>query len=680
MKIVTKQITNKPTTAVQIPAHRVIVVDCSGSMGGELPKLRKHLKNKLTTMVQPNDLLTIIWFSSKGKFGTLFEGVEIATVADLSSVHSAIDRFLVPVGLTGFEDPLKDVIRIAKDYPDMPMSMSFMTDGGENQSSKSAIMKVCEELSDFVDSATFVEYGYYADSKMIVEMAETVGAEVIQAESFQGYTDSLDKALQGRSSGKRVVVENITADFVVGSQQDGFVVMKPDASGKVAFPSNVVAYSFIEGSGDDVEIASNIDAAYMVSALIQRGDMQTALSVAASIGDADIYKSVENAFSKQDYAVAVEKANSYGSGKIGLYSTAPKQTNLMPDPNAYNVLTLLMDLSSMPGNYLEVSHPEFQYSAIGSKREPVADANGFVPKFTDKNGDILAEITTLKFDEDRPNISMLVRREGTVSLPDNEHGFGNSIESFIWRNYAIVRDGIVNVRKLPLRLSKATHDLLTQNGVITEPFKVNQTYIIDTKALPVINRSMVESVWTAKHMFERQFDMYNEQVRFKILGTMFEKAEFAPAFAAKYGDEATAFLKEYGVTPGGFSAKTVKGESVDPYVAKTLEIKMSGLNTIPKIDDVKKAIADGKKLTPSQQVVANQLQYIGTISDPEQAYLETRKNVRLIRDEIVMAKFGIILGKKWFPDFASYEEDTIEMDFKLGKLIKCQAVLADKEI
>jgi hypothetical protein len=555
-----------------------------------------------------------------------------------------------------------------------------MSDGGENQSSKAAIMKVCEVLSDYVDSATFVEYGYYADHNMIMDMAETVGAEVVQAENFQSYTDSLDKALQGRSSGKRIVVENIEADFVVGSQQDGFIIMKPDASGKVAFPSNVIAYSVIEGSGDNVEITSNIDAAYMVSALIQRGDTQTAMSVAAAIGDVDIYKTVENAFSKQDYAVAVEKANSYGSGKMALYSTAPKQANLMPDPNAYNVLTLLMDLASEPGNYLEVTHPEFQYSAIGGKRDSVPDANGFVPKFSDKNGDILAEITTLKFDEDRPNISMLVRREGTVSLPDNEHGFGNSIESFIWRNYAIVRDGIVNVRKLPLRLSKATHDLLTQNGVITEPFKVNKTYIIDTKALPVINRSMVESVWTAKQMFERQFDLYTQQVRFKILGTMFEKAEFAPAFASKYGDEATAFLKEYGVTPGGFSPKTVKGESVDPYLAKTLEIKMSGLNTIPKIDDVKKAVADGKKLTPSQQVVANQLKYIGDIENPEKAYNETRKTVREIRDQIVMAKFGIILGKKWFPDFASYEEDTLEMDFNLGKLIKCQAVLADKEV
>jgi hypothetical protein len=107
---------------------------------------------------------------------------------------------------------------------------------------------------------------------------------------------------------------------------------------------------------------------------------------------------------------------------------------------------------------------------------------------------------------------------------------------------------------------------------------------------------------------------------------------------------------------------------------------MSGLNTIPKIDDVKKAVADGKKLTPSQQVVANQLKYIGDIENPEKAYNETRKTVREIRDQIVMAKFGIILGKKWFPDFASYEEDTLEMDFNLGKLIKCQAVLADKEV
>jgi hypothetical protein len=636
--------------------------------------------------------LTVIWFSGRGQFGTLFEGVEISTAQDLASVHSAIDRFLVPVGLTGFKDPLEDVIRLAKQNPDMPMSMSFMTDGGENVSSKQAVLDVCNKLSDFIDSATFVEYGYYADHKMLMSMAEEVGAEIVQAEDFQGYTDSLDAALQGKSMGKRIVINGVTAEFVVGSQPTGFVIVKPSTNGDVTLPSNVTAYSYIdEGNLSDFidnngafEIDSPKDAAYVVSALIQRGMSIEAMAVAASIGEVEIFKSVENAFSKQDYAVAVETANMYGSGKKVLYSTTPKQNNLLPDANAYNVLTLLMDLASQPGNYLDLSHPDFKYNPIGRKREVVADANGFVPKFSDKADRVLAEITSLKFDEDRPNISILVKREGTVSLPKNDFGFGESIESFIWRNYAIVRDGIINVRKLPVVLSKATHDLLTANGAITTPFKINQTVVIDTKQFPVINRAMVDEVWTAKKMFQVNFSMYEMQTRFKILGTMFEKAEFAPAFAAQYGDEATAFLKEYGVTPGGFSAKTIKGEESDPYMAKALEIKLSGLSSIPAIELVKKAIADGKKLTPSQQVVANQLKIIEGMKiddkDYEAEYKLVRNLVRNIRNEIVMAKFGIILGKKWFPDFASMEENTMELDFGLGKPIKCQAILADVEV
>jgi hypothetical protein len=357
----------------------------------------------------------------------------------------------------------------------------------------------------------------------------------------------------------------------------------------------------------------------------------------------------------------------------------PRNLKLKQDPNAYNVLTLLMDLADTEGNFLHISHPEFSYSAIGGKRETVADEGGFKPVFSSKEGEVKAAISTLKFDEDRPNVSILTRREGSVSLPKNELGFGESVDSFIWRNYAIIRDGIVNVKKLPVVLTKATYDLLKQNGIPLEPFKVNTTYVIDVSGMPVINRSMAAPV-TAKDMFTWQFDLYKLRVSQKILNSRIEKPEFSEDFAKKYGEDGAAFLKQYGVTPGGFSPKTTKGESVDAYVAKALEISLSGLNSIPKISDVEADIAAGKNLTPAKQVVAKALKDLEPITDNEAALKMLKVNIAILRDKIIKAKFGVILGRRIFTDMTSWDDNTKTMDFGLSKPIKASAELVDKEV
>lgn len=687
MKIVTLPIQKDEITISDKGTHRIVCIDCSGSMYSELSKLRTHLKNKLPTMILPQDTLSIIWFSGRDQFGLLFENIAIGTLSDLSKVNAAIDRFLTAQGLTGFKQPLEEVLSVIKRSTQEAYTLHFMTDGYENQWSKSEVLKACANLGDKLASATFVEYGYYADSKMIQSMAEEVGGTVVMAQDFENYSETLNNNMRGLVTAKKIKVKNITSEFVVGSIPSGFVMARPDALGTVTLPGNTTAVTYVDDGnlhdfidqGGKFEVDSPKDAAFMVSALIQRGDAASALSVASAIGDVDLYQTVENAFSKQDYAAVVDVANSFGTGQVDLFTTAPRNTNLIPDPNAYNVLTLLMDLAEGEGNYLDISHPDFKYTAIGGKRETVLDENGFKPVFTDKNGQIKAPIQALKFDENRPNISILVKREGTVSLPKNDHGFGESIDSFIWRNYAIVRDGIINVRKLPVVLSKATHDLLSQNGVITEPFKINKTYVIDTKKLPIINRSMVTPM-KMEDMFRLYFEMYKLQVKTKILGASFEKPEVSASFETLYGAEGAEFLKTYGVGPGGFGPKSVKGESVDPYVAKILDISMSGLNSIPKIEDVKADIVAGKKLTPSKEVVAAMLKEVGTPKDPEGEFKKSRDELRAFREAIVKRKFGIILGKVWFSDATSIEDNERLMNFGLSKEIKCTAKLEDREI
>lgn len=679
MKLVIKQVEeNQHKVLVQEPTNRIIVVDVSGSMYNELPKLRAHLKNKLPSMVLPDDTLTIVWFSGKNQYGVLFEAMKLNNLQDIAKVNAAIDRYLNTVGMTAFVQPIEEVIALTKRLSG-PCTMSFLTDGGDNAYSKKQILEVCAALGDVIASATFVEYGYYADHDLLVSMAEETGGSVVMAENFQSYQETLESNLTTNTSGKKIKVHKIKAEFVVGNQPNGFVIAKPDAVGTVTLPANTISYSYLEGAGDIESFTPSKDAAYTISALIQKGKADLALQIASLIGDETLYNQVQNSFSKQDYAASVDLANKIGSGAKSLYEDAPKNTNLVQDPDAYNVLTLLMDLASESGNYLHISHPEFSYSAIGSKRETVATEDGYTPVFTNKPGEIKAEIKTLKFDEDRPNISILTKREGSVNLPKNDLGFGDSFDTFIWRNYAIVKDGIVNVRKLPVILSKATHDLFTQLGVISEPFKVGKTYVIDTKKYPIINRSMTQVPYASK-FFYHNFDLYKLRVAQKYLGSKIEKPEFSEKFSALYGEEGAKFLKECGITEGGFGPKSVKGEQLDPYMSKVLEVKLAGLNSIPKVSDVEKAIADKKKLTPSQQVMAGVMMCYNDQTDYSAELKVVKEQIKVVLDSIIKTKFGVIIGKVWFKDLVSFDDNTREMDFGLGKPIKCTLCLEDREV
>lgn len=679
MKLTTITLQQETNVPAKQPMNRIVVVDVSGSMYNELPKLRTHLKNKIPTLIEDDDTLTIIWFSGKNQAGILFEGIKVNTLQDLTQVNTSIDRFLTPQGMTGFVEPLNLVSEVCNRLTG-DSTLFFMTDGGENVSSKKSVIQTCSEISDKIASVAFVEYGYYADHKMLMDMAEEVSGEVILAENFQSYTESLNKSMKSNTSGKKIKVQNIKASFVIGNTDSGFVIAKPDAVGTVTLPSNTISYSFLSGTGDIDEIDGDVtQSVFSVAALIQRGEADKALQVASLIGDVPLYKQVENSFSKQDYAATCDLVSEYGTGTKKLYSSEPKKTNLIPDENAYNVLTLLMDLSEQEGNYLDISHPEFVYSSIGSKRETAETTDGFKPVFKDKTDSVKAPITSLAFDEDRPNISIKVKREGTVTLPKNEFGFGESFDSFIFRNYAIVKDGIINVRKLPVVLSKATHDLFTQLNVINEPFKVGKTYVIDTKQFPIINRSMATPV-KSTDLFTRQMVLYTLKVKQKILNSEIEKPEVSEKFAALYGEEGAKFLSDLGIKEGGFSPKTVKGEQLDPYVSKVLEVSLSGLSTIPKVDDVKKAIAANKNLTPSQKVVSMVLDELALIKDKVSELKKTKKLIKEITNEIVKIKFGVILGKKWFTDMVSLDDNVRELDFGLGKKIKCTVSLTDKEI
>src|SRR4051812_7410323 len=149
-----------PKVAVELPTNHFAVIDCSGSMYHDLPRIREQLKRKLPKLLKEQDTISLIWFSGRGEFGTLLEAEPVATLTDLKAVEHAIDRWLKPCGLTGFTEPIQEagrvVERVAKARPGSVSSLLFLSDGCDNQGTRAGILKVMEEAANGFQCTTIV--------------------------------------------------------------------------------------------------------------------------------------------------------------------------------------------------------------------------------------------------------------------------------------------------------------------------------------------------------------------------------------------------------------------------------------------------------------------------------------------------------------------------------------------
>jgi Mg-chelatase subunit ChlD len=173
--------------AAPTSVNHIAIVDCSGSMYGELDKLRASLKAKLPKLLREGDTLSLIWFSGRGQFGPILEGETIASLRDLANVNRVIDLWLRPQGLTGFKEPLDEAVKMITRVSQKnknPFALFFMSDGMDNQWPRADVLKAVERVAGNLVSSTFVEYGNYADRQMLTAMAERAGVVLDVADDY----------------------------------------------------------------------------------------------------------------------------------------------------------------------------------------------------------------------------------------------------------------------------------------------------------------------------------------------------------------------------------------------------------------------------------------------------------------------------------------------------------------
>lgn len=778
--------TTAPAKPVQTSVNHLAIIDCSGSMSYDLPKIREQLKKKLPKLLGEKDTMSIIWFSGKGQCGTLLEAEPVSTLTDLQAVNAAIDRWLKPIGLTGFKEPLIEAKalteRVAKKHPG-PFSLFFMSDGCDNQWPRADILKAVESAAGSLAATTIVEYGYYADRPLLAAMAERAGGSHIFAEDFDRYAPQFEAVLQKKVvGGKRVQVE-IEGDpigaftfalsdgdlLTFGLDGNGVAVpeglkgiyyLSPKPVGKVA-TTIVAATKVASTTPTDEQLVPNsvLDATYAAVSLFSvRMKPEVVYPVLKALGDVAFIEEFSGCFGKQKYSAFMDAA------KLASFDTTKRYVkgwdpDKVPRDDAFTVLDLLRMLDADDANRLLLDHESFKYSRIGRGRvdadsqlseaeieeiqqltaqmagvkDPakIKDLTARIASITAGKKEALKfvadpcpdgyEVSKLTYNEARPNISVLVRKVGTVDIsgriPAEFKGkLPDKIKTNIYRNYAIVKDGLVNVSALPVRLSRESAEKISKLapagtlGVIDVNNRRDGDFLIDLTKLPIINRQMVKAV-SARTMFAKEYDLCKAQAAQKVFNTV-QKDKFprkSEGFEALYGADAAKWLKEdCGITDyNGFQpAHTTQAEATDVYMAKELKVSLKGLSSLPSLKDVRdkmtkakeareKGKAKGSEVTGAAALMVPYVEAVDTYLDSDeyknaankdkafQLWLEDKQKAavstaRKLIFELAQIKFAIVVGQTWPVEFASLDENSLEIDTDAGKLA-CKVEMLEKE-
>ena len=751
--LTTQEVNSDITVEVAKKTNHIFVVDVSGSMYHELPLIRTQLKNKLSNLMKEGDTISIVWFSGSRDAGILKEEVEVKSLKTLSDLNDAIDRWLRPIGLTAFLKPLqlvKDLVgRIQTNRPDSVFSMIFLTDGYNNDCPWNEVITTLKSLENNIVSSTFVEYGYYADTQKLTQMAGILGGEKISCDGFDDFEPMFDSKISSSArGGKKVVVEIIDSylyDFAF-SASDGSVLLYNIVDGKIMIGSDVKQIHFFSpnaiGNVSDGMIAMENDTAlyaaiYVLSDRLLNDDAE---KVFYALGDQFHYQMLVNAFGKQKlnaFKTAIKecindttKRFPDGSGRVQIQS--------VPD-NAYCLMNLIENLGNIEGCLFYPNHESFVYKRIGAKRvvrgndlsaadkkrlaeakdinevskitEELKEKNVAV-KFKDNNPERGYPLTDLVWNSERANLSVRIFIEGEAILPENKFKI-DKVSSYKYNTFTLVKDGIVNVKELPVLYSDELYKILYKNKVdfiIEKDYnaevpdgkgdaRYGQIIVIDLTSLPIINKGMVKAI-SANELAMKEWELKKLQGNKKVYD--FYKKEFYPktskSFVELLGQEAADWLKEVGITDyNGFSPKTDAKETKDFYMSVNLATKIKGLSSLPKVDDVKKKIFAGTTLKLNEWVMADAIKkymeqtasdMFQSLSDEQQkgvlkTYLETKSDIlnkqrRKILQEIAEIKFALILSKKWFTEFKSFDENQLAMNFD-GQDLDFIFALSEKE-
>jgi hypothetical protein len=688
----------KAKRSAPVSTNHLWLFDRSGSMYGLLHSLIHDLKGLVRTL-KPSDTVTLGWFSGPREYNYIVKGFKIANDADYVTLDKMLDKHASTVGMTCFSEILASTKQVIEDLSvfSKTFSLVFLTDGYPTVPSYNkeveTIFKAVTDIRGSISSALLVGYGNYYNRPLMTDISERLGAALTHSEGIKDFRSAVDGFLKdsGKSAKVKVALDipyakgtskypvafSIAESGVNILAQDTGVVYAPEGA-EVYVLSNVRPASSAEITPREKDVRHSSDLEDLIKGvygasyiLCQLGKTDQAMEALATLGDVYLIDALTNAYTPSEYGVAEKKILHAINDPDGRYFKGWKK-NYLPPVDAYCLLDVLDELLDDGKALFYPYHKSFDYKRIGVKAEASEDT----PKF--RADPVGVPISSLVWNSTKLNLSVAARITGKIHLigEASKYGFSDDYPTWVHRNYALVKDGFLNVKTLPVSLSEETFTSLRSRGLIdsTERYIPDGIYDLHLDVVPVINRAMAEGKTSATELADKVRKEYELKGILKSLKYFKDEevgddTEKVGVFAS-LNDEQIAFLESNHIGKNGFSPKVAKGESTDFYYAKSFEIKVKGLSSFPKVSDVQDKIKAGKKLTVADTFVHAGIDLYEKSGMQKQekevrvAWLTIKiasllKEQRAVSRAIQETKFAVLLAKSWFKEFQTREDNVL---------------------
>jgi len=649
------------------PVHRIFCIDCSGSMSSDLPLIRTQLKNKIASSIRPQDFMSLLWFSGRGECGTIFEHVNINDLQDISRIHTAIDRYLHTVGLTGFVEPIRLCKTIAQKYP-QTTQVFFLSDGGENQWP----IDVCEEAFRELElPLVIVEYQYYCDREFLQRLAIITNGSSVFNEDFERYNESFNTYMTNVVSSNKRQIQSEQDVFYLENKE---IIVVKSQNGNVFLPEHIVEIyritnqPFVFPTDERVINDPMVKLVYLSIALglkMKNNDLiQHSISV---LGDVFITRMYSSCFSKQDYSRLYEHVINCIEHPTEFAFKDGVDLSFQPKDDAFNVVECLQLISQDEKSRFYPYNNQFKYKRISKNIE---DDSGviFVP-----NRELGCKLQ-LVYHQSRANISL-----NCVVYGHEVDATGDIKPVSNFRNYAILKDGIKNVNILPMSMSEQTFLKLQTEECIgnQEQWSANKVFYVNITNLPVVNRLYGKVQLDATNFCSQHVRLTHKKAVQKYLKGIIKHLKKAQEAQEEQDDEEQ-------------DDSSVKRKKFDPtvvrdfYVANELQVKIAKCSSLPTVNDkLLTKLNKNSKLTVTEQMMLPIHQQFASVAPTplelntlqqqttqvnqqlltwcETKLKESQEEIHHLTTYLEQAKMAILVANVWFTNVSS-DVNTFDVD------------------
>ena len=669
--LVSQNILHESKSVLSGNVNHIWIYDRSGSMYSTLRELCTHMK-VLIRHLKPGDIITLMWFSGENQHGTILKGTRINSIEDYVLIDKVIEKHNTTVGSTCFSEILTELYTTINDisvFSDT-IAVTLFTDGypvvsnltQELNNINNALLNIKEKITAML----FIGYGDYYNRELMLDMAKKVDGACIHNNDLKEWGMSITKFIENMENNKNpktkvsIDIPNNQIKGIFTIQNGSITNLKADEHNTVRVYGNKLYFLTNEPHGLSVESDKNIEGILAASIYYnQLAKTYISMDILGKLGDKYLLDLLSNAYTNQEYGKA-ELAILEAINNPSLRFKNGKDINCRPDANAFCVLELITMLMDDNEALFFPRHPEFQYKRIGRN---IPQKEGYPTVKADK--DVAVPLSSLTWHDSKLNLSILTKIPGTVTLNDQEGvtpesvGFIREFPTFIWRNYTLIKDGVVNVTRFPVKLGGNNFLYFSQLGIIENPNTEDGIYILNLSGLPLITWAMVQDRSSAKELATNSIRKLRLDAHTKVLRDIL-KTDEVNTNQDTLNDIRLKFLYSNGIKKdGGFSPPTRSlDKALDFYMAKSFSIKIKGASTLPKVSEVIDKITTKKTLNLPAKFMAEML------SVPKMDALHLleikKRELKKIRHYIQETKFVMVLSKKWFDEFKTRNDKELK--------------------